>query len=246
MPAETPPELRTEYLDYTEGDSVFEAYVAQPKDSEGPRPCVLLAHEWSGLNGSMRAKAEMLARLGYVGFALDVYGKGVRGSEIGDNSHLMDPLMADRALLRRRLLAGLAAARRHPSVDAKRLAAIGYCFGGLCVLDLARAAPPDLRGVVSFHGVLQPPNLGAQAPITARVLVLHGWDDPLAPPAAVEALARELTGAGAPWELHAYGHAVHAFTFVGANMPERGIVHHPEADRRSWAAMSTFLSEVLF
>lgn len=244
MPTDTLPELRTEYLDYTEGDSVFEAYVAQPKDPVGPRPCVLLAHEWSGLNASMRAKAEMLARLGYVGFALDVYGKGVRGSEIGDNSHLMNPLLADRALLRRRLLAGLDAARRHPSVDARRIAAIGYCFGGLCVLDLARAAPPDLRGVVSFHGVLAPPNLGAQAPITARVLVLHGWDDPMAPPAHVVALARELTGAGAPWEFHAYGHAMHAFTFEGANMPERGIVHHPEADRRSWAAMRTFLEEV--
>ncbi|WP_257459357.1 dienelactone hydrolase family protein [Archangium lipolyticum] len=245
MPIETSPQLHTEFLDYTEGDSVFEAYVARPSDTGAPRPCVLVAHEWSGLNGAMRAMAEKVARLGYVAFALDVYGKGIRGSETGDNSHLMDPLMADRALLRRRLLAGLAAARRHPSVDTRRIAAIGYCFGGLSVLDLARAAPPDLRGVVSIHGVLQPPNLGAQAPITTRVLVLHGWSDPLAPPADVVELARDLTGAGAPWELHAYGHAQHAFTFAGANMPERGIVHHPEADRRSWIALRTFLEEVL-
>lgn len=237
-------ELRTEYLDYTEADSVFEAYVAYPADTNRPRPCVLVAHEWSGLNGAMRAMTEKVARLGYVGFALDVYGKGIRGSETGDNSGLMGPLMADRALLRRRLLAGLAVARKHPAVDTGRIAAIGYCFGGLCVLDLARAAPPDLRGVVSFHGVFQPPNLGAQGPISARVLLLHGWDDPLAPPADVVAVTRELTGAGAPWELHAYGHAQHAFTFAGANMPERGIVHHPEADRRSWAAMRTFLEEV--
>ncbi|QRN97129.1 dienelactone hydrolase family protein [Archangium violaceum] len=245
MPIEPSAKLHTGFLDYSEGDSVFEAYVAHPPDVGTPRPCVLLAHEWSGLNGSMRAMAEKVARLGYVVFALDVYGKGIRGSETGDNSHLMGPLMGNRALLRRRLLAGLAAARRHPAVDADRIAAIGYCFGGLCVLDLARAAPPDLRGVVSIHGVFQPPNLGAQGPITTRVLLLHGWSDPLAPPADVVALARELTEAKAPWELHAYGHAQHAFTFVGANMPERGIVHHPEADRRSWAAMRTFLEEVL-
>jgi dienelactone hydrolase len=245
MPIDTSPRLHTEFLDYTEGDTVFEAYVAHAPDTGTPRPCVLVAHEWSGLNASMRATAERVARLGYVAFALDVYGKGIRGSETGDNSHLMGPLLADRALLRRRLLAGLAAARRHPAVDASRIAAIGYCFGGLGVLDLARAAPPDLRGVVSIHGVFQPPNLGTQAPITTRVLVLHGWADPLAPPADGVALARELTEAGAPWELHAYGHAQHAFTFVGANMPERGIVHHPEADRRSWAAMRTFLEEVL-
>ncbi|PTL79871.1 dienelactone hydrolase family protein [Vitiosangium sp. GDMCC 1.1324] len=244
MPADISPNLHTEYLDYAEADAVFEAYVAYPKESGHPRPCVLVAHEWSGLNGATRATAEKLAGLGYVGFALDVYGKGVRGSETGDNSRLMGPLMADRALLRRRLLAGLAAARRHPAVDTGRMAAIGHCFGGLCVLDLARAAPPDLRGVVSFHGVLQPPGLGAQAPITSRVLILHGWEDPVAPPADVVAVARELTGAGAAWELHAYGHAQHAFTFKGANMPERGIVHHPEADRRSWAAMRTFLTEV--
>ncbi len=236
--------MATEYVDYTDGDTTFEAYVAWDP-ARGRRPGVLVAHDWSGQHDGIRAGAELLARLGYTGFALDTYGKGVRGDVAGDNSALMNPLLADRALLRRRLLAGLDAARQHAGVDPARIAAIGYCFGGLCVLDLARAAAPDLRGVVSVHGVYQPPGLGAQPPITAKVLVLHGWEDPLAPPAAVLALARELTEAGADWQLHAYGHAMHAFTFEGANIPERGLAYHPAAARRSWAATRSFLEEVL-
>ena len=110
--------------------------------------------------------------------------------------------------------------------------------------DIARAATPDVRGVVSFHGIFAAPNLGAQPPITAKVLILHGWEDPLAPPESVLAIAKELTDAGADWQLHAYGHAMHAFTFEGADFPERGIRYHPEADRRSWDAMRYFLEEV--
>jgi len=236
--------LRTEYLDYDDGETTFEAYVARRDGSATPRPCVLVAHDWSGQNGGIRFVTERVARLGYVAFALDAYGKGVRGDETGDNSALMTPMLADRALLRRRLLAGLEAAKRHPAVDRRRVAAIGYCFGGLCVLDLARAVPPDLLGVASFHGVYQPPALGAQPPITAKVLLLHGWEDPLAPPPAVLAVARELTDARADWQLHAYGHALHAFTFRGAYMPERGIAYDEAADRRSWAALRSFLDEL--
>ncbi|HEY8514787.1 MAG TPA: dienelactone hydrolase family protein [Candidatus Binatia bacterium] len=236
--------LRTEFLDYRADDTVCEAYVAHDAALDAPRPCVLVAHDWSGQNQSIRAITERVAALGWVGFALDVYGKGVRGEETGDNTALMTPMLADRALLRRRLLAGLEAAKRHPAVDARRIAAIGYCFGGLCVLDLARAVPPDLLGVVSFHGVFQPPNLGPQPPITAKVLLLHGWEDPLAPPSEVLAIARELTEAKADWQLHAYGHAMHAFTFEGAYFPERGIVYDANAARRSWAAMRAFLEEV--
>lgn len=237
-------ELRTELLDYRDGDTVCEAYVAHDAALDGPRPCVLVAHDWSGQNQSIRTVTERVARLGWVAFALDVYGKGVRGEETGDNTALMTPMLADRALLCRRLLAGLAAAQRHPAVDPRRVAAIGYCFGGLCVLDLARAVPDGLLGVVSFHGVFTPPNLGPQPPITAKVLLLHGWEDPLAPPSQVLAIARELTEAKADWQLHAYGHALHAFTFEGAYFPERGIAYDEAAARRSWAAMRAFLEEV--
>jgi dienelactone hydrolase len=241
MPGEAPPSGRT--LDYTDGDTVFEAYVAVPPGPPGRRPTVLLAHDWSGLNEGMRAVAGRVAALGYACFALDAYGKGVRGDQAGDNAHLMAPLMADRALLRRRLLAALAAALRHPAVDPGRVAAMGYCFGGLCALDLARAAPPELRAAVSLHGDLRPPRLGPQPPIAASVLLLHGWEDPIAPPADVLAVAAELTAAGADWQLHAYGHAMHAFTFAGADFPERGIRYDAAADRCSWAATRAFLAE---
>jgi dienelactone hydrolase len=242
---ETLANIEAEPLDYTDGEAVFEAYVARPAGARRPLPGVLLAHEWSGLNGAMRRVADRVAALGYACLALDAYGKGVRGDERGDNHHLMGPLIADRRLLRRRLLAGLDAALAHPGIDGRRIAAMGYCFGGLCALDLARAAPPALRAAVSIHGALAPPALGPQPPITASVLLLHGWEDPVAPPADVLAIARELTDAGADWQLHAYGHAMHAFTFVGLDLPARGLAYNAAADRRSWAATRAFLAEVL-
>ena len=232
-----------ESVEYTDGSTVFEGYVVKPADLSQPAPGVILAHEWSGLNDAMKHAADRIAALGFVCFALDVYGKGVRGDQIGDNSHLMNPLMADRTLLRQRLLAGLDAALQVPLVDANCIAAVGYCFGGLCALDLARAAPPELKAVVSFHGGLQPPRIGTQSPISASILLLHGWDDPVVPPPDVLAVAKELTDAGADWQFNAYGHALHAFTFQGANFPERGIAYNEAADRRSWAAMQAFFAE---
>lgn len=240
-----PPALHTESLVHAAAGRTYEAWVAAPERSGPPRPCVLLTHDWSGLHDGIRRIAERIAGLGHVCVALDLYGRGVRGEPTGDNSRLMDPLLADRAELRRRLLAGLDAAVAWPGVDATRLAVVGYCFGGLCALDLARASPPGLVATVSVHGVLTPPGLGPQPPITSRVLVLHGWEDPVAPPSAVLGIAEELTAAGADWQLHAYGHARHAFTFEGASAPERGIEHHPLAARRAWGAMVGFLGEQL-
>lgn len=233
-----------EYVDYREGGTDCEAYVSWDKQSATRRPCVLLAHAWDGLNAPIREKADELAGLGYVAFALDVYGKGVRGGVADDNSRLMAPFMEDRALLRRRLLAGFRAALEHPLVDPERVAIIGYCFGGLCALDLARSAVAGLKAAVSFHGVLKPPHLGPQAPISAKVLILHGWEDPTGSSSDVLAVARELTEAGADWQLHAHGHAMHAFTYPGLNNPEAGLQYHPAAARRSWAAMRAFLDEV--
>lgn len=237
--------VRTGYLEHDGDGAACEAYVAHDDGAGGRRPCVLVAHAWAGQTDAERGKAEELARLGYAGIAVDVYGKGVRGEPAGDNSALMAPFLADRAMLRRRLLAAVETARAHPAVDPRRIAAIGYCFGGLCALDLARSGSADVRGVVSIHGVLKPPGLGPQGPIGAKVLMLHGWEDPVAPPEDVLAIAEELTAAGADWQLHAYGHAMHAFTFAGADFPERGIRYDAAADRRSGAAMRHFLEEVL-
>ena len=227
---------------YTDGDTICEGYVALPPGT-GPHPTVLIAHNWAGQTAADNGVADRLAALGYVGIAIDVYGQGVRGDLQGDNSGLMGPWMADRAALQRRLLAAVTAAAAHPAVDASRIAIIGYCFGGLCALDVARSATPHIKAAVSFHGVYALNGLAAQ-PITAKVLVLHGWDDPMTPPDATVALAKELTAAGADWQIHAYGGTMHAFTAPGANNPAGGVQYNATADRRSWQAMTNFLGEV--
>jgi dienelactone hydrolase len=229
---------------YHDGDTACEGYVAMPA-GPGPHPAVLIAHNWAGQTANDNAVADKLAALGYIGIAIDVYGKGVRGDLQGDNSSLMNPWMGDRAGLRRRLLAAVTAAVAHPMVDDQRIAIIGYCFGGLCALDVARSGTPDIKAAVSFHGVYHPPGLGEQGPISAKVLVLHGWDDPMTPPDATVALAHELNKARADWQLHAYGQTMHAFTFEGANNPAGGIQYNPAADRRSWRSMVDFLAEAL-
>jgi dienelactone hydrolase len=237
--------LHTEIVEHIDRGITYEAYVARPEGDARQRPCILVAHAWDGQNEIIRAKAEELAGLGYVGFALDVYGKGVRGDVNGDNSRLMAPLMHDRGMLRHRLLAAYEAARRQPAVDPTRIAVLGYCFGGLCALDLARASPEGLVAAISIHGPLIPPSPTPPASIRAKVLILHGWEDPTAPPADVLAVARELTVAGADWQIHAYGHAMHAFTYPGAAAPERGLLYDEAAARRARETMARFLAEVV-
>lgn len=229
-------------FEYKDDTTICEGYAVTPSGS-GKKPCVLISHQWAGLSDHERSKAAELARLGYVSIAIDVYGKGVRGEAMGDNSALMMPFLNDRAKLRKRLLAGVAAAKTHEAVDASRIAIMGYCFGGLCALDVARSGTSEVRGAVSVHGIFAPTGL-APAPIKAKVLVLHGWDDPMAPPKDVLSLAQEMTAAKADWQLHAYGHAMHAFTAPGANAPERGIVYNENADKRSSEAMLSFFKEV--
>ena len=234
--------MQKQSFEYKDGSTTCEGYVVH--DGGGKKPCVLVSHAWAGIGDHEKHAAERLAGLGYVGFAIDVYGKGVRGDPMGDNSALMGPYLQDRAKLRARLLAAVAAAKAHPAVDANRIAVIGYCFGGLCALDVARSGTSDVKGVVSFHGLFTPPGLGAQASIKSKVLVLHGWDDPMATPDSVLGLAKEMTAAKADWQVHAYGHTLHAFTAEGVNAPERGVKYDKSADRRSWASAVDFLKEV--
>jgi len=231
-------------VNYVDGDTVLEAFFAYDDAIVGRRPAVLINHTWGGRDDFVANKAVKLAELGYVGFALDMYGKGVLGSGPEENAKLMQPFIDDRALLQRRIGAALATVKLLPWVDDKKCAAIGFCFGGLCVLDLARTGV-DIKGVVSFHGILAAPGNTEGKPIKAKVLALHGHDDPLGPPEQVLAFAQEMTKAGADWQVHVYGNTMHAFTNPIANNPDVGNVYQADADRRSWIAMKNFLEEIL-
>ena len=209
----------------------------------GPRPAVAIFHGWEGRSDAQLDVARRLAMLGWVGIACDVFGDGVRGDLAADNSALIAPWLRDRAALRARLLGTIDAIRACRDVDATRVAAIGFCFGGLCVLDLARAGS-DVRGVASFHGLFGRPQGLPSARVTAKIVAFHGWDDPMVPPADVVALGAELTEAGADWQLVAYGGAMHAFMAVGVNRPEAGIQYDARTARRAWTALELFLREV--
>lgn len=230
-------------IEYHDGDALLEGYLSLDDTADAAKPLVLVAHAWAGRSEFENAAADRLASLGYAGFALDNYGKGKLGSSAEENTALMTPFIQDRALLQKRLLAGLEAARNLEGIDASRVAAIGFCFGGMCVLDLARSGA-DLRGVVSFHGLFSPSGLEKE-PIRASVLALHGYDDPMAQPAEMTRLASELGEAGADWQIHAYGNTVHAFTNPQANMPDAGMQYSEKAANRAWQSMASFLAEVL-
>lgn len=228
---------------YLDNGVVLEAFFAFDDAFSDRRPAVLINHAWGGRDAFVAGKAEQLAELGYVGFALDMYGKGILGSTPDENAALMQPFMDDRALLQQRITAALAAVKLLPWVDDTRIAAIGFCFGGLCVLDLARTGVA-IKGVVSFHGLLgAPDNLKDQA-IKAKVLAMHGHDDPMVPVEQVVAFEQEMTEAGADWQFLTFGHTMHAFTNPVANNPGFGTVYQADADRRSWLAMKNFLAEI--
>ena len=235
--------MREQFVEYRDGETLLEGFLCYDESLPGPRPTVLINHAWEGRNDFVERKARRLAWQGYACFALDNFGKGRRGKTTEECSALMTPFMKDRVMLLRRLNAGLAAAKAMPIVDARRLAVIGFCFGGLCSLDLARSGA-DIRGAVSFHGMLKPSG-HTEPKMRAKVLMLHGYDDPMAPPEDVLAVAKEFTAAGADWQLHAYGQTVHAFTNPMANNRAAGMQYDEAADRRSWHALEEFLAEVL-
>lgn len=232
----------TRRVDYQDGATALRGRLYFDDSVAGPRPAVLVSHAWGGRDDFANAQAEDMAKLGYVGFALDMYGAGKRANGVEECQAMMMPFMEDRALLARRMQLALAAVRSQPEVDASRVAAFGFCFGGLCVLDLARSGA-DVKGVVSFHGLLKGHEL-PKAAISAKLLVLHGDADPLAPFEDVIAFRNEMNAAGCDWQLHAYGKVLHAFAVPGANMPGVAL-HDAVAEARSQTALRNFLAEVL-
>jgi len=237
-------EIVSKPVEYKQGDTVLEGWSVYDDAIQGKRPAVLVVHQWKGLGDYEKKRAEMLARLGYNVFAADVYGKGIRpqtpqaaGAEAGKYKN-------DRTLLRARVRAGLDVLMSHELTDPKRIAAIGYCFGGTTVLELARSGA-EIAGVVSFHGGLGSPTPGDARNTKARVLVLHGADDPTVPPKEVAGFEDEMRQGGVDWQLVAYGGAVHSFTDWNAgNDNSKGAAYNERADRRSWEAMQQFFAEL--
>jgi dienelactone hydrolase len=236
--------MHTEMIDYQDGDIQLEGYVTWDNSISGARPAVLVAHDWTGRRDFAKSKAEEMASLGYVGFALDMYGKGVFGADgdVEGNSALMNPLAGDRAALRARVAAALAAVRSIDVVDGSKVSAMGYCFGGMCVLELARAGA-DVGGVISIHGIFSAGDVSNEK-ITAKILCLHGQDDPMVPPEQVLEFENEMSAADADWQVHAYGGTMHAFTNPAANNPGFGTVYNPDADRRATQSIKNFFEEV--
>lgn len=238
-------EVKTEVVEYRQGDVVLEGYLAYDDSIKGKRPGVLVAHEWYGNNPYVRRRAEQLARLGYVAFALDMYGKGVLAKDAKEAAALAGIYKGDRKLMRARAAAGLDVLRKRPEVDPARLAAIGYCFGGTTVLELARSGA-DLVAVVSFHGGLDTPTPEDARNIKGKVLAMQGGDDPFVPVKQVEAFEEEMRKGGVDWQLITYGGAVHGFTNPDSgNDNSKGVAYNERADRRSWEAMKAFFDETL-
>jgi dienelactone hydrolase len=237
-------EIVSKPFEYKQGDTVLEGVSVYDDAIQGKRPAVLVVHQWKGLGDYEKKRAEMLARLGYNVFAADIYGKGIRPQTPQAAGAQAGKYKNDRALLRSRAQAALKVLTDHELTDPKRVAAIGYCFGGTTVLELARSGA-DIAGVVSFHGGLSSPAPGDARNIKAKVLALHGADDPNVPPKEVAAFEDEMRQGGVDWELIAYGGAVHSFSDWNAgNDNSKGAAYNERADRRSWEAMKQFFAEI--
>ena len=239
--------VQTEFVEYTDGDVVLEGFVAwDPEQISGSAPGVLVVHQWMGLSDYEQSRCKQLAELGYVAFAADIYGKGKRPANPQQAAEFAGVYKNDRDLYRRRLKLGLEQLRAQKGVAKDQIAAIGYCFGGTGVLELARSGA-DVDGVVSFHGGLDSPSPEDGEQIQAKVLICHGADDPFVPAEGIEAMQAEFNAADVDWQMVIYSDAVHSFTQKSAGDDEsRGAAYNKKADERSWKAMRVFFDELFF
>lgn len=236
--------VETQEVEYRDGQTLLRGFLAVDTSSDDPRPGILVVHEYKGLGEYAKRRAVQLAEMGYVAFAVDMYGQDVRPTTHEEAAATAGVYKSDRSLMRQRILAGYEVLGAHPLTDPSRIGAVGYCFGGTTVLELARSGAP-VAGVVSFHGALSSPRPSDARAIKGRVLVLHGASDPHIGPDEVEAFRREMEEAGVKWRLISYEGAVHSFTVPEAgDDPSTGVAYNAEADRRSWEEMTNFFREI--
>jgi dienelactone hydrolase len=235
-------ELVSRVIEYKHGDAVLEGYLVY-KSGDEKRPGVLVCHEWKGHGPYVRLRAEELARLGYVAFALDIYGKGVVAKDHTEAAKLAGMYKGNRTLMRGRVKAGYDVLAGQSVCDAKKIAVMGYCFGGTCALELARSGVP-VAGVATFHGDLSTPTPEDAKNIKGKVIAFHGADDPFVKPEVVLAFEDEMRKGGVDWQLVLFGGTVHSFTVREAGSdPSTGMAYNEKSDQRSWAMLEDFLDE---
>jgi dienelactone hydrolase len=237
--------MHTEPVEYRAENVVMQGFVARISDTK-ERPIVMLVHDWSGCREFAQDKAKYFAEQGYVGFAVDLYGKGKRGSDndASVNQGLMGPLMEDRSLIVTRLQAALDCAKRLEKVQADKIVVLGFCFGGLCALDFARSGA-DIAAAISIHGLFFKPETEDKPKITAKILALHGYLDKMATPELLAKFQEEMTERGADWQTHVFGNTHHAFTNPKANDSKLGLHFSGNADSRTWPIVNSFLREII-
>jgi dienelactone hydrolase len=232
-------------VDYAdEKGTPLQGYLVYDDSTQGKRPGVMLVHDWRGMTPYAKMRADMLAKLGYLAFAIDVYGKDVRPTTVDDYKKQATLYKSDRPLYRERERAAYETFLKQPLLDKTRIAAIGYCFGGTGVIEMAWDGL-DLKGVVTFHGGLDSQPLSPGATVKPKVLALCGADDPFEKPEDMKAFEEQLRTNNVDYQIVSYGHAVHSFTDKGADaMNMDGAKYNAAADHRSWQAMRDFLTEI--
>lgn len=237
-------DIKQEPIDYTHAEKPYQGVLVYDDKTTSPRPAVLVCPEWYGVNDFAKSRAQELAKLGYVAFVVDPYGKGIQARSVEEAGKMSGALKADRAMLKARVRTAFELMQEHKLVDPKRIAVMGYCFGGTTALELARSGA-DVRGAVSFHGSLNSPDAEEAKNIKGKILVLHGGADPFVPDPEVAEFVESLRRHSVNYQLNIYGGAVHSFTNPGADKAGlKGVAYNEQADKRSWAELRIFLEEI--
>jgi dienelactone hydrolase len=241
------PKIEGKTVQYSSGGVIMKGYLVYDKNIKGKRPGVLVVHEWWGLNDYVRKRARMLAEMGYTALAVDMYGDGRQATHPDDAGKLSSELMKNFGTAKARFIAAMEFLKKQPAVDPEKVAAIGYCFGGGIVLNMARQSV-DLKGVASFHGSLSAVKPAERGAVKAKILVVNGADDKFTTPEQIKAFKKEMKEAGADLRFISYPVAVHSFTNPDADIYARKfnlpIAYNAEADKKSWEELRKFLTMI--